>query len=171
MSDRANTRETTAAHPARDRRPRDPPGTTPQPGPGPVQRGAGPAPRPRRGPAAGTMSPVFGRPQRAPRSSPIVPGARGFGRGGKHGDQKADPRTKRNRTSRGTAHEGRATRHTRSARRWPQPRQDTCCQATTTTSANTPHTKKAYGTRARSAHRGTTAETEKRKTPQHTTER
>ena len=117
------------------------------------------------------MSPVLGRPQRAPRSSPVAPGARALSRGRDHGDQKADQRTKSNWTCRGRAHEGRATRHTRSARRRPQPRRDIRCQATTTTSANTHHTKKAYGTRAGWVRGGTTADTEERKMPQYTTER
>ena len=40
-----------------------------------VRRGACPAPLPLQGPAAGTKSPVLGRPQRAPRSHPVEPGA------------------------------------------------------------------------------------------------
>ena len=68
---------------AQDRRRRDPAGTTPSRGPERVQRGASPAPLPRRGPAAGTMSPVLGRPPRAPRSHPVKPGAQapGVGKG------------------------------------------------------------------------------------------
>ena len=38
-----------------------------------VQRGARPEPLPRQGPAAGTMSPVLGRPPRATRSHPVKP--------------------------------------------------------------------------------------------------
>ena len=61
----------------------DPPGTTPSRGPERVRRGASPASLPRRGPAAGTMSPVLGRPPRAPRSHPVEPGAQapGVGKG------------------------------------------------------------------------------------------
>ena len=44
-------------------------------GPEQVGRGASPAPLPRRGPVADTMSPVLGRPPRAPRSHPVKPGA------------------------------------------------------------------------------------------------
>ena len=52
-------------------------------GPERVQRRASPAPLPWRGPAAGTMSPVLGRPPRAPRSHPVKPGAQapGVGKG------------------------------------------------------------------------------------------
>ena len=75
VSDRVHTRQTTAAHAARDRSQRDPPGTTPSRGPERVRRGARPAPLPWQGPAAGTMSPVPGRPPRAPRSHPVKPGA------------------------------------------------------------------------------------------------
>ena len=83
VSDRVHTRQTTAAHAARDRRRRDPLGTTPSRGPERVQRGASPALLPRRGPAEGTMSPVLGRPPRAPRSRPVKPGAQapGVGKG------------------------------------------------------------------------------------------
>ena len=66
---------TTAAHAAQDRHRCDPPGTTPSRGPEQVRHGASPAPLPRRGPAAGTMSQVLGRPLRAPRSQPVKPGA------------------------------------------------------------------------------------------------
>ena len=75
VTDRVNTRQTTAAHAARDQSRRDTPGTTPPRGPERVQRGARPAFLPRQGPAAGTMSPVLGRPPRAPRSHPVKPGA------------------------------------------------------------------------------------------------
>ena len=73
----------TAAHAAQDQRRRDPPGTTPSRGPERVRRGASPAPLPRRGPGAGTMRPVLGRPPRAPRSHPVKPGAQapGVGKG------------------------------------------------------------------------------------------
>ena len=43
-------------------------------GPRGLRHGASPAPLPRRGPAAGTRSPVLGRPPRAPRSHPVRPG-------------------------------------------------------------------------------------------------
>ena len=75
VSDQVHTRQTTAAHAAQDRSRRDPPGKTPSQGPERVRRGARPAPLPRQGPAAGTMSPVLGRPPRAPRSHPVKPGA------------------------------------------------------------------------------------------------
>ena len=75
VSDRVHTRQTTAAHAAQDRSLRDRPETTPSRGPVRVRRGARPAPLPRQGPAAGTKSPVFGQPQRAPRSDPVKPGA------------------------------------------------------------------------------------------------
>ena len=81
VSDRVHTRQTTAAHAAQDRSRRDPPGTTPARGPERVRRGARPALLPRQGPAAGTMSPVLGRPPRAPRSRPVKPGATGPGLG------------------------------------------------------------------------------------------
>ena len=79
VSDRVHTRQTTAAHAAQDRSRRDPPGTTPSRGPELVRRGARPAPLPRQGPAAGTMSPVLGRPPRAPRSNPVKLGATASG--------------------------------------------------------------------------------------------
>ena len=75
VSDRVHTHRTTAAHAAQDRSWRDPPGTTSSPGSERVRRGARPAPLPRQGPTAGTMSPVLGRPLRAPRSHPVKPGA------------------------------------------------------------------------------------------------
>ena len=75
VSDRVRTRQTTAAHAAQDQCRRDPPGTTPSRGPERVRRGARPAPLPRQGLAAGTMSPVLGRPPRAPRNHPVKPGA------------------------------------------------------------------------------------------------
>ena len=75
VSDRVHARQTTAAHAAQGGSRRDPPGTTPSRGPERVRRGARPAPLPRQGPAAGTMSPVLGRPPRAPRSHPVKPGA------------------------------------------------------------------------------------------------
>ena len=75
VSDRVHTRQTTAAHAAQDRRWRDLPGTTPSRGPERVQHGGSPGALPRQMPAAGTMSPVLGRPPRAPRSRPVKPGA------------------------------------------------------------------------------------------------
>ena len=75
VSDRVHTHQTTAAQAAQDRSQRDLPGTTPSRGPERVRRGARPAPLPRQGPAAGTKSPVLGRPPRAPRSHPVKPGA------------------------------------------------------------------------------------------------
>ena len=48
-------------------------------GPERVRRGASPAPLPRRGPAAGTISLVLGRPPPAPRSRPVKPGAQAPG--------------------------------------------------------------------------------------------
>ena len=84
VSDRVHTSQTTAAHTAQDRSGRDPPGTTPSRGPEQVQRGESPAPPLRQGPAAGTMSPVLGRPPRAPRSRPLKPWARAPGAGGRH---------------------------------------------------------------------------------------
>ena len=75
ISDRVNTRQTTAAHAAEDRSRRDPPGKTPSRGPERVRRGARNAPLPRQGPAAGTKSPVRGWPPRAPRSHQVKPGA------------------------------------------------------------------------------------------------
>ena len=79
VSARAHTRQATAAHAAQDRSWRDPPGTTPSRGPKRVRRGASPAPLPRQGPAAGTMSPVLGRPPRASRSRPVTPEATALG--------------------------------------------------------------------------------------------
>ena len=83
VNDKVHTRQTTAAHAAQDRSRRDPPGTTASRGPERVRRGARPAPLPRQGPAAGTTSPVLGRPPRAPRSHPVKPGvtAPGVGEG------------------------------------------------------------------------------------------
>ena len=75
VSDRVHTRDTTSAHAAQDRSRRDPPGTTPSRGPERVRRGARPAPLPGQGPAAGTRSPVVGRPPRAPRRHPVKLGA------------------------------------------------------------------------------------------------
>ena len=46
-----------------------------------VRRRAGPAPLPQQGPEAGNMSPVLGRPPRAPRSCPVNSGARALGVG------------------------------------------------------------------------------------------
>ena len=71
VSDRVHTRQTTAAHAAQDGSRRDPPGTTSSWGPGQVQRGGRPAPLPWQGPAAGTKSPVLGRPPRAPGSHSV----------------------------------------------------------------------------------------------------
>ena len=81
VSDRVHTRQTTAVHAAQDRSRRDPPGTTPSRGPERVRRGARPAPLPRQRPAAGTKSPVLGRPPRAPRSHTVKPGATALGVG------------------------------------------------------------------------------------------
>ena len=50
-------------------------------GPRTGRRGGSLAPLPRRGPAAGTMSPVLGCPPRAPRSHPVEPGAEAPGEG------------------------------------------------------------------------------------------
>ena len=86
VSDRVHTRQTTAAHAARDQRRRDQPGTTPSPGPKRVRSGASPAPLPWQGPAAGTKSPVLGRPPRAPRSCRGNPGLKAPGRGWHHRD-------------------------------------------------------------------------------------
>ena len=78
-STHANRRSARGPRPRR----RDPPGTTPSRGPERVRRGASPASLLRRGPAAGTMSPVLSRPPRAPRSRPVKPGAKapGVGKG------------------------------------------------------------------------------------------
>ena len=73
------TRKTTAAHAAQDQRRREPPGTAPSRCPKWVRRRASPAPLPWQGPAAGTKSPVFGRPLCAPRSRPVNPGAQAPG--------------------------------------------------------------------------------------------
>ena len=81
VSDWVHTRPTTGAHAAGDRSWRVPPGTTPSRGPERVRRRARPAPLPRQGPAAGTRSPVLGRPPRAPRSHPVKPGATALGVG------------------------------------------------------------------------------------------
>ena len=74
VSDRVHTRQTTAAHAARDQSRRDPLGTTPSRGPERVRRGTSPAPLPCQGLVAGTKSSVLGRPPRAPRSRPVKPG-------------------------------------------------------------------------------------------------
>ena len=81
VSDRVHTRQTTAAHVAKDGSQRDTPGTTPSRGPERVRRGAPPAPLPQQGPAVGTKSPVLGRPPRAPRSHPVKPRATAAGLG------------------------------------------------------------------------------------------
>ena len=62
-------------HAPQDRHRRESPGTTPSRGPERGRRGANSAPLRRRGPAAGTMSPVLCRPPRAPRSHRVKPGA------------------------------------------------------------------------------------------------
>ena len=56
-----------------DQRRRNPPGTTPSRGTEQVRRRASPAPLPWRSAAAGTMSPIVGRPLRAPHSCPVNP--------------------------------------------------------------------------------------------------
>ena len=73
VTDRVHTHQTTAAQAAQDPSLKDPPGTTPSRGPKQVRRGARPAPLPRHGPAAGTKSPVLGRPPRAPCSHTVKP--------------------------------------------------------------------------------------------------
>ena len=100
-----NRTQTTAAHAAQDRRRRDPPRKKPSRGPEQVQHGAHPEPLPRRGHAAGTMSPVLGRPQCAPRSRPVNSGAKAPGVAERHqGVGKADQSTESTRAGRGQAH-------------------------------------------------------------------
>ena len=55
--------------------PKGPARDNPIAGPRTGRRGVSLAPLPRRGPVVGTMSPVLGRPPRAPRSDPVEPGA------------------------------------------------------------------------------------------------
>ena len=95
-------------------------------------------PPPRRGPAAGTMSPVLGRPPRAPRSRPVNPGATAPETGKcttAMGQLTGGPRATRldeaGRTS-------GAKRHARKAHRGPQPWQMNRCQATTATGCRKP---------------------------------
>ena len=71
---------------------------------------------PRQGQAAGTVSPVLGRPPCAPRSRPVNPGAKAPARGRHHGDGKADRSTGSDRTGRGAAHHAGARRQPREAR-------------------------------------------------------
>ena len=143
LSDRVNMRKTTAAHAARDQRRTDPQGSAPSRGPEWIQRGASPASPPRRGPVAGTMSLVLGWPPHAPRSRPVNQGARAPGRGRHNGYRKADWHTASDRTGPDRAHQRRATRHAREARRWPHPRHRTRCKGTTTNQRNTHHKRKA----------------------------
>ena len=82
-----------------------PPGTTPSRGPKRVRREASQEPLPRRGPAAGTKSPVLGRPPRAPRSRPVKPGARAPGIRKGTTASGADWSTQSDRTGRGAAHQ------------------------------------------------------------------
>ena len=70
--------------------PEGPTRDNPMVGPERLQREAGPAALPRRGPAAGTMSPVHGRPWRAPRSHPVKRPRAGERH---HGVEKADRST------------------------------------------------------------------------------
>ena len=81
VSDRVRTRQPTAVQAAQDQRQRDPPGTTPTPGPTRVGRGASPVSLPRQRPAASTKSPVLGQHPRAPGSRPVNPGAQALGVG------------------------------------------------------------------------------------------
>ena len=154
VSDRVHRRQTTAAHAAQDRSRRDPPRTTPSRGPEQVQRGARPAPLPRQEPAAGTMSPVLGRPPSAPRSHPVKPGATGPGGGGRHhGNRKADRSTESDRTGQEAADQRGATRHASEARCRPQPRQKDRCQAITATGCREPG-KRAQHTTNRGTRQG-----------------
>ena len=110
---------TTAAHAAQDRRRRDQPGITASRVPKRVQRGASPALLLRRGPAVGTMSPVLGRPPRAPRSCPVKPGAQapGLGKGATaSGKPTGAPRASGRDEARHTTW---TTRHAREAHRRP----------------------------------------------------
>ena len=125
VTDQVNT---TAAHAAPDRRRRDPPGTTRLRGPEQMQRGASPAPPPRRGPAAGTMSRVLGRPPCAPRSRPVNPGARAPGWEGTTATGKPTSAPKATGTGRDGAQQCGATRHAGEACRRPQPRHKARCQ-------------------------------------------
>ena len=81
VSEGVHTRQTNAAHVAQDQSRRDPPGTTPSRDPERVRRGGSAARLLGQGPAAGTMSPVLGRPPCAPRSCPANPGLRAPGVG------------------------------------------------------------------------------------------
>ena len=138
-SDRVIRGRTTAAYAAQDRSRRDPPGTTPLPGPERVRRRARQAPLLRQGPAVGTMNPVPGRPPRAPRSNPVRPGAIApWGGGRHHGDGKTSQSTEGDQTGRGAAHQPGATRHAREARDPPKPQHEDRCQATTATRCRTP---------------------------------
>ena len=97
------------------------PQTTPSRGPERVQRGGSPAPLPRRGPAAGTMSPFLGRPPRAPRSHPVIPGAQASGvRKSTTASGKPTLSTESVRSGRGAAHHAgplwRAAGHNQSTR-------------------------------------------------------
>ena len=71
VSDRVHTHKPPQRTP-----PKTDAGTTPSRGAKRVRRGANPAPLPQQGPAVGTMSPVLGRPPRAPSSRPGNRGAK-----------------------------------------------------------------------------------------------
>ena len=137
----------TAAHAAQDRRRRDPPGTTTSRGPERVRSGASQAPPPRRGPAAGTMSPVLGRPPRAPCSHPVKPGGKppGWGKAPRRRESRPEHRERPDRTRRG-APRG-ATRRAREACRRPQPRHTDRCQATTATGCRKPGQRAQHATK------------------------
>ena len=98
-----------------------------------VRRGASPAPPPRRGPAAGTKSPVLGRPPRAPRSRPLKLGAQapGLGKGttatGKPiGAPRATGRDEARRTTRGHEARRRGTPPATTKAHGQVPRSDGC---------------------------------------------
>ena len=120
-SGHANHRSTSA----QDRPWREPPGTTPSRGPERVRRGASPAPLPWREPAAGTMSPVLGRPPRALRSHQVKPE---WGKAPRRRESRQWHRERPDRTKRGAPRGD--TRHAREARRRPKPRHTDRCQAT-----------------------------------------
>ena len=129
-----------------------------------VRRGVGLGAPPRRGPAAGTLSPVLSRPARAPHSRPVSPGAQAPGRGRHHRGGKCDRRTESGRTGRRTAQQRGAGRRAREHTRSTGP------GAKESRPTRGKHTKKETKKTERREQGRTRADAQKRNTPQHTTQ-
>ena len=112
VSDRIHTRQTTAAHGAKDGSRRDPPGTTHRGAPNGYDAERAQRPFPQQGPAAGIMSLVLGPPPRVPRSHQVKPGATapGVGEGTTATGSRPDHRERPNQTRHGTPTRGHKAR-------------------------------------------------------------